>query len=72
MATASQLKALLRCYSEADGDKFLSIATQIAAHAARAGNSRVAYDLKELVEEIRLKQKSGKVGGAVPIARPGP
>jgi len=70
MATASQLKALLRSYSEADGEKFLSIATQIAAHAARSGKSRVANDLKELVDEIRQKQKSGKVGGSVPIARP--
>ena len=70
MATADQLKALLRSYSQADGEKFLSIATQIAAHAARSGQSRVANDLKELVDEIRLKQKSAKIGGAVPIARP--
>lgn len=70
MATADQLKALLRSYSEADAEKFLSVATQIAAHAARSGKSKVASDLKDLVEEIRLKQKNGKVGGAVPIARP--
>ncbi|MEL6898956.1 MAG: AAA family ATPase, partial [Planctomycetota bacterium] len=70
MATADQLKALLRSYNEADADKFLSVATQIAAHAARSGKSKVASDLKDLVEEIRLKQKNGKVGGAVPIARP--
>ena len=70
MATASQLKALLRSYSEADGEKFLSIATQIAAHAARSGKSNVANDLKELVDEIRSKQASGKIGGSVPIVRP--
>ncbi len=70
MATADQVKALLRSYCEADGEKFLSIATQIAAHAARSGKSRVATDLKELVDEIRGKQKSGKIGGSVPIARP--
>ncbi len=70
MATANQLKALLQSYSEADAEKFLSIATQIAAHAARSGKPRVASDLKDLVEQIRLKQKNGKVGGAVPIARP--
>ena len=70
MATAEQLKALLRSYSEADGEKFLSIATQIAAHAAKSGKSRVANDLKELVDQIRHKQKAAKIGGAVPIARP--
>lgn len=70
MATAEQLKALLRSYSDADADKFLSVATQIAAHAARTGRSRVAGDLKELVDEIRTRQKSGKIGGSVPIVRP--
>jgi SpoVK/Ycf46/Vps4 family AAA+-type ATPase len=70
MATANQIKALLRSYSDADGDKFLSIATQIAAHAARSGQSKVATELKEMVEEIRAKQKQAKIGGAVPIARP--
>ena len=70
MATASQVKALLKSYSEADGEKFVSIATQIAAHAARSGKSRVANELKELVDEIRARQKSGRIGGAVPIARP--
>lgn len=70
MATAQQLKALLQSYSVADGEKFVSIATQIAAHAARSGKSRVANELKELVEEIRAKQKAGKIGGTIPIARP--
>jgi len=70
MATAEQLKALLRSYSDADADKFLSVATQIAAHAARTGRSRVANDLKELVDEIGARQKSGQIGGSVPIVRP--
>jgi SpoVK/Ycf46/Vps4 family AAA+-type ATPase len=70
MATAEQLKALLKSYSEADGEQFLSVAMQIAAHAAKTGKPKLADELKELVREVRQRQKAQKIGGAVPIARP--
>jgi SpoVK/Ycf46/Vps4 family AAA+-type ATPase len=70
MATAEQLKALLRSYSEADGEQFLSIALQIAAHAARSGKNKLADELKVLVQDVRRQQGSQRVGGAVPIAQP--
>lgn len=70
MATAAQLKSLLRSYSEADGERFLAVATQIAAHAARSGKTKLAGELKELLEEIKQKQQTTHIGGAVPIARP--
>ena len=70
MATAAQLKSLLRSYSDADGERFLAVATQIAAHAARSGKAKLAGDLKELLEEINRKQQAARIGGAVPIARP--
>lgn len=70
MATAEQVKALLKSYSEGDGDHFVSVALQIAAHAARSGKEKVALELRDIVDEIKRRQASGKVGGAVPIARP--
>ncbi len=70
MATAAQLKSLLRSYSEADGERFLAVATQIAAHAARSGKTKLAGELKELLQEIKQKQQTARIGGAVPIARP--
>lgn len=70
MATAQQLKALLHSYSEADGEMFVSVALQIAAHEARTGKAKFASEIKRLVDEIKEKQRSSKVGGAVPIARP--
>lgn len=70
MATAEQLKALLRSYSEADGEQFLSVALQIAAHAARSGKTKLADELKVLVQDVRRKQSTQRVGGAVPIAQP--
>ena len=42
MATGDQIKALLRSYSEGDGEHFLTVAMQIAAHSARSGWYRVA------------------------------
>ena len=70
MATAEQLKALLRSYSDADGEQFLSVAIQIAAHAARTGKTKLADELKGLVQDARRKQSSQKIGGPVPIVQP--
>ncbi len=70
MATAQQIKSLLKSYGEADGEMFVSVALQIAAHEARSGKSKLASELKKLVDEIRDKQQAAKVGGSVPIARP--
>jgi SpoVK/Ycf46/Vps4 family AAA+-type ATPase len=70
MATADHIKALLRSYSDADGERFISVATQIAAHAARSGKGRLANELKTLIEDIRHQQKNSRIGGTVPIARP--
>ncbi|WP_422929736.1 AAA family ATPase [Singulisphaera sp. PoT] len=70
MATAEQLKALLRSYSEADGEQFLSVSLQIAAHAARTGKAKLAEELKGLVQDVRRRQSTQKIGGAVPIVQP--
>jgi SpoVK/Ycf46/Vps4 family AAA+-type ATPase len=69
MATGEQIKALLHSYSEGDNSHFLSIATQIAASAARQGKGQLAKELRDLVEEIKKKQRECQIG-AVPIARP--
>jgi len=70
MATAEQMKALLKSYSDGDGDHFVSVALQIAAHAARTGKGKLGQELRDLVDEIRQHQASGHIGGSVPIARP--
>lgn len=70
MATAEQVKALLRSYGEGNGEHFASVALQIAADAARSGKGQLAQQLRELVDDIKRKQSTGKIGGTVPIARP--
>lgn len=56
MATAQQLKALIESYTERNPDRFLSVASQIAAHAARTGKDRLAEDLRKLIDDARRKQ----------------
>ena len=70
MATAEQLKALLKSYSQGDSEQFLSIAMQIAAHEARKGKGSLAAELRELIDEAKRQRVRGKIGGTVPIARP--
>ena len=69
MATAEQLKALLRSHSEGDDDLFRSVALQIAAHQADKGHERLAKEIRDLVDKAkRVQQPAGR--RAVPIARP--
>ena len=48
----------------------MSVALQVAARASTGGKGKLAQELRDLVDEIKRKQSAGKIGGAVPIARP--
>jgi SpoVK/Ycf46/Vps4 family AAA+-type ATPase len=69
MATAEQLKALVRSHGEGDDARFYAVAVQVAAEAARKGQHRFAQDLRDLVDAA--KDRAGKRPGApVPVVRP--
>jgi SpoVK/Ycf46/Vps4 family AAA+-type ATPase len=70
VATAEQLKALLKSHVAGDEERFRAIALQIAAHSARKGNTEFAHELRNLLDEARRKVGSAGVPRAVPIARP--
>ncbi len=70
MATAEQLKALLRSYVYGDGDQFLTVSMQVAAHAARRGQGRLAQELRDLIDEARRRASLPPTLSPVPIARP--
>jgi SpoVK/Ycf46/Vps4 family AAA+-type ATPase len=70
MATAEQIRSLLRSYSEGDNEHFLSVAMQIAAAAARAGKAKLARELRDLVDEAKRRQAAGEPVGPLPIAKP--
>ncbi len=65
MATAEQLKALIRSHAEGDDTRFYAVAMQVAAKAAHQGHSRFARDLKTLVDQVRT------CSGTTPARRPG-
>lgn len=55
MATAEQLKALLRSFADGDDDRFLSVAMQVAAQEARQGHSKLAHELRALIDEVKSR-----------------
>lgn len=61
MATAEQLKALLRSHADHDDQRFYSVALQVAAKEARQGHHKLATDIKSLVEK---SQKTSSLGVA--------
>ena len=69
MATAEQLKAMLRSYVDRDDERFLAVSMQIAAHAARKGQEKLARELRELVDEAKERASAPPKSRAVPIAR---
>lgn len=70
MATAEQLKALLRSYVDGDGDQFLTVSMQVAASAARRGQGKLAQELRDLIDEAKLRSSQSTSVRPVPIARP--
>lgn len=69
MATAGQIKALLKSHAERDEERFYAIALQVAASAARAGHHKLAEDIKALVERSRNRAPMAAVGRATPLLR---
>ena len=67
MASADQLKALLRSHLEGDDDHFFSVAMQVAAHEARLGHGKLAEELRTLIDEAKRRRD---VDSVVPITRP--
>ncbi len=69
MATADQVRALIRSHAEGDDTKFYSVALQVAARAARSGQSHFAQELRDLVDSVR-SQPARAHGRPTPVAQP--
>jgi SpoVK/Ycf46/Vps4 family AAA+-type ATPase len=71
MATADQVKALVRSHAEGDDGHFYSVAMQVAARAAKAGQSKFAQELRELVDTAKAAaQQGGRELRPVPVTQP--
>ncbi len=68
MASAEQIKALIRSHFERDDDRFSSVAMQVAAHEARQGHGRMASEIKELIDKARARRPEPQK--PIPIATP--
>jgi AAA+ superfamily predicted ATPase len=51
MATADQIKSLIRAHFDQDNERFKTTALQISAYEARLGHTQLARDIKTLVEK---------------------
>lgn len=62
MATADQLKALLKSHQAGDDERFYAIAMQMAAHSARLGHTKSAKEIRDLIDSS--KERSNSLTGA--------
>ncbi|HEX7180432.1 MAG TPA: ATP-binding protein [Thermoanaerobaculia bacterium] len=71
MATADQLKALIKSFREQDSTRFYRVALQLAAHEARLGHGKLAGELRELIDWARAETSSVQGGRRpIPITKP--
>jgi SpoVK/Ycf46/Vps4 family AAA+-type ATPase len=53
MATAEQMKALIRSHFNDDPELFYTIALQVAASEAQKGHGEVAHDIRKIIDKAR-------------------
>ena len=58
MATAEQIKSLVKAYADCNDEKFKTVVLQIAAHEAKLGHDNLARDLKKQIEKVGTKRAS--------------
>ena len=61
MATAEQIKSLIRSHLSMNVEQFYASALQIAAHEARQGHTGLANDIKDMVDRARIKPATNNV-----------
>lgn len=61
MATAEQLKSLIRSHFGEDFERFITIALQVAAHEAQRGHGELAHDIRDIVDKARREKRSAVI-----------
>ncbi|HEY3418231.1 MAG TPA: ATPase, partial [Armatimonadota bacterium] len=56
MASADQLKALLKSHIDSDDTHFFSVAMQIAAHEAKQGHGKLAEEMRALIDTAKSRR----------------
>jgi len=66
MAKAEQIKNLIKMHFEGQQERFITIALQIAAHEARLGHTKLANDIKKLIDNAKInKPKLKPINGGL-------
>ncbi len=53
MATADQLKSLIRSHFSDDAERFHTIALQVAAYESQQGHGALAHDIRDIIDKAR-------------------
>lgn len=53
MATAEQLKSLIKAHFSSEDERFFTIALQLAAHEAQQGHGALAHEIRSIVDKAR-------------------
>ena len=56
MASGDQIKALVQSFISSDSERFKTIALQVAAREARSGHTRLAEEIRELLEKRKAPE----------------
>jgi len=70
MASAEQIKALLKSHVDGNDDHFFSVAMQVAAHEAKVGHGKLAGDLRAMVDAAKSRRLTPHSGKPTPISQP--
>lgn len=55
MATAEQIKSLIRSHLSDQPEQFFTIALQVAAHEAKQGHQSLAHEIRNLVDKAKVR-----------------
>lgn len=71
MASAEQIKALLKSHMEGDEGLFLSVAMQVAAHEAKLGHGKLAEELRDMVDKTKSRSLASRSSDKlIPLNKP--
>lgn len=71
MSTARHIIALLKSHLEGEEQQFYSAALQMAAHEARQGHSKLAQEIRELIDQAKARKSVvERKPGLVPLVQP--
>jgi SpoVK/Ycf46/Vps4 family AAA+-type ATPase len=57
MATAEQIKALIRSHLTDNAEQFYTIALQVAAHEAQQGHGELAHEIRDIIDKAQNEKK---------------